>query len=167
MRVSWGAQMTKGPDLFLIQANLLIISLTLCVMIGLFAFAAGQKGSNNLDAILFKKLPSTASAFWFFFASYACLFFLYTWLYIYIKAGRELSAPEFEIGTDILGNTSNLCFLMTGVAYCRGRNFNILSAAGMVVLLAFLITIWAFGWTILGGNSLFVRSRSEEHTSEL
>ena len=148
--------MASGPDVFIIQANLIVLAFSLVAMTLLFAFALTQQ---SLDAIRYKQSPSTASAFWFFFAAYAFLFFLYIWMDIYVKNGRSLDSPEFAIGTDILGNVSNVCFLIAAVAYCRGRDFNVLHAAGAVVLLTMIVMIWAFGWNVLVDQSnLFART---------
>src|SRR5579885_2469661 len=135
--------MGKGPDVFIIQA------LSLLAMIVLFGFALAQR---TLEPLIYSKSRSTASAFWFFFAAYACLFFVYVWMDIYAKSGRSLTTTDFAIGSDVLGNISNVCFLFAAVAYCRGRDFNAVHAIASVVLLTMVITIWAFGWNVLVGQ---------------
>lgn len=137
------------------DVNLAILGTAIAIMGVLYFFARSQ---GSPAAILLNKYPSTAAAFWFFFAGYTCLFFLYLWIHIYIKAGRSLDSTEFNIGSDILGNTANLCFLAAAVAYFRGNAFKHIHAAGTTVLVAVFITIWAFGWNELGApDNLFAK----------
>jgi hypothetical protein len=152
--------MNDGPNPFYIKANLLILFIALLAMLAIYGYA---KMFGTPRAVLIHRFRSAACAFWLFFAGYACLFFLYMWIYFYLRAGQSLqsfaSSPAVDIGTDILGNTANLCFLAAAVAYCRGRTFNYIHASGTIILLTVFITIWAFGWNALGrSDDLFVKS---------
>src|SRR6185437_16298107 len=137
----WGDRYMSDNS-FYATVNLYILVGALVAMLLLYLAFARAQGSPA--AILLAKYPSTAAAFWFFFAGYASLFFLYLWIYLYLKAGRSLNSPEFDIGSDILANVANLCFFAAAVAYFRGNQFRLLHAAGTIVLVAFLIAIWAF-----------------------
>ncbi len=149
-----------GPNPYYVKANLLILFVALLAMLGIYGYA---KMFGTPRAVLIHRFRSAACAFWFFFAGYACLFFLYMWVYFYEKAGQGqqslASSQAVDIGTDILGNTANLCFLATAVAYCRGKTFNYIRVSGAIILITVFITIWAFGWSVLGRpDDLFVKS---------
>jgi hypothetical protein len=67
--------MNDGPNPFYIKANLLILFIALLAMLAIYGYA---KMFGTPRAVLIHRFRSAACAVWYFFAGYACLFFLYT-----------------------------------------------------------------------------------------
>jgi hypothetical protein len=133
-----------------ISANFIALILILAAMLVLYVHAAWH---GHPSALLYGRNASTASCFWFYFATVVCLTLAYADLessHLFAHGNKFIDA-----GLDTLGDLGSLFTLAAAWAYSRANEFSVTSTLRTLAIAAGLLMIWYLAWRAMAPPGLF------------
>jgi hypothetical protein len=163
-----------GSDLFPFAVNLLAVGIVLIAMLALLVLAALEKelrrgllwehhpATTTKSRVPKSRVaiqpPSTAIAFWFFFATFVLTAITYALHYFAPSeecersTAHEVASLTHQISHiigDLIGNAASLSLLIAAVAYCWGEGFRWAKAVQIAFLIVLVMGLWGMAWELL------------------
>src|SRR5690348_5529059 len=136
-----------------VSANFVALILILGVMLALYAHATVH---DHPSALLYSKNASTASCFWFYFATVVCL----TLSYADLVSSQAFNHKNkiIDAGFDALGDLGSLFTLAAAWAYSRAKEFSVPSTLRTLAISAGFLVVWHLAWRMTAPDALFYLS---------